>query len=324
MAEGTTGSYAGAMTREKRRHFLIDLCRRFIREKPLGTVGAVIVLMVLFVGIFAHWLAPYGYNETLVGGRLESSSWQHWMGTDQSGRDLLSRVIYGARISMFVGLGVSAFSTLISLLIGLVSGYFGGKTDLIIQRFVDAWMCFPGMFIMLTMMALLGPGIIQVIIVLGVLYGITGSRTVRGAVIAIKGNVYLEAARAIGAPSSTILLKHVLPNIMAPLIIVFTSRMGAAILAEASLSFLGFGIPPPQPSWGGMLSRARDDMLSALHLAVWPGVALSSVVYGINMFGDAIRDLLDPRLRGGLGRYSGTTKKLPKQIAQRMKTEDPQ
>ncbi len=317
MAEGTTGLYDGAITREKRRHFLVDLSRRLIREKPLGTIGAVIVLILLLVGIFADVLAPYGYNETLVGGRLESSSWQHWMGTDQSGRDLLSRVVYGARISMFVGLGVSILSTVISGLIGLFSGYIGGKTDLVIQRFVDAWMCFPGVFIMMTLMALVGPGIPQVIIVLGILYGITGSRTVRGAVIGIKENVYVEAARSIGCPTGAILFRHILPNIMAPMIIVFTSRMGAAILAEATLSFLGYGIPEPFPSWGGMLNRGRPYMLEGLHLAVWPGLALSIVVWGINMFGDGLRDLLDPRLRGGLGRYSGTGKKLARETARR-------
>lgn len=317
MAEGTTGLYDGAITREKKRHFLVDLSSRLIKEKPLGTIGAVIVLILLLVGIFANWLAPYGYNETLVGGRLESSSWQYWMGTDQSGRDLLSRVVYGARISMFVGLGVSILSTIISGLIGLISGYIGGKTDLVVQRFVDAWMCFPGVFIMMTLMALVGPGIPQVIIVLGILYGITGSRTVRGAVIGIKENVYVEAARSIGCPTGAILFRHILPNIMAPMIIVFTSRMGAAILAEATLSFLGYGIPEPFPSWGGMLNRGRPYMLEGLHLAVWPGLALSIVVWGINMFGDGLRDLLDPRLRGGLGRYSGTGKKLARETARR-------
>ena len=324
MAEGTTGLYAGAITREKRRHFLIDLSRRLIREKPLGTIGAVIVLILLLVGIFADVLAPYGYNETLVGGRLESSSWQHWMGTDQSGRDLLSRVVYGARISMFVGLGVSILSTIISGLIGLISGYLGGKIDLVTQRFVDAWMCFPGIFIMITLMALVGPGIPQVIIVLGALYGITGSRTVRGAVIGIKENVYVEAARSIGCPTGSLLIRHILPNIMAPMIIVFTSRMGAAILAEASISFLGYGIPEPFPSWGGMLNRGRPYMLEGLHLAVWPGLALSIVVWGINMFGDGLRDLLDPRLRGGLGRYSGAGKKLVREVARRQKPAEQQ
>jgi len=335
MAEGTTGLYVGAVSEQKPRSFWVDLFVRLIKEKPLGTVGAVIVLILLIVGISAGtestpWLAPYHFNANYAGGavKLESSSWAHWMGTDQNGRDVLSRIIYGAQISMFVGIGVSALSTLISGIIGLISGYLGGKTDLVIQRFVDAWMCFPGMFIMITLMALVGSGdtmfgaVSRLIVVLGILYGITGSRTVRSAVIAIKGNVYLEAARAIGAPTRTILWRHVLPNIMAPLIIVFTSRMGAAILAEASLSFLGYGIRPPFPSWGGMLSQGRTLMETGVHLALWPGLALSIVVWGINMFGDAIRDLLDPRLRGGLGRYSGTKKKLSKDMDKRMKAAD--
>ncbi len=335
MAEGTTGLYVGTVSTQKPRSFWVDLFVRLIKEKPLGTVGAVIVLILLVVGLSAGtestpWLAPYHFNENYAGGavRLEPSSWAHWMGTDQNGRDVLSRIIYGAQISMFVGIGVSALSTLISGIIGLISGYLGGRTDLVIQRFVDAWMCFPGMFIMITLMALVGSGdnmvgaVSRLIIVLGILYGITGSRTVRSAVIAIKGNVYLEAARAIGAPTRTILWRHVLPNIMAPLIIVFTSRMGAAILAEASLSFLGYGIRPPFPSWGGMLSQGRTLMETGVHLALWPGLALSIVVWGINMFGDAIRDLLDPRLRGGLGRYSGTKKKLSKDMDKRMKAAD--
>jgi len=311
MTEDTTSLYAGAVSQKKPRRFFADLTIRLVKEKPLGTVGAVIVLVLLFVGIFAFWLAPYGYNDTWVGGRLDASSVEHWMGTDQSGRDLFSRIVYGAQISMYVGLGVSVLSTIISGLIGLISGYVGGKTDIVIQRFVDAWMCFPGLFIIITLMALVGPGIPQVIIVLAILYGITGSRTVRGAVIGIRANVYIEAARSIGAPTGSILLKHILPNIMAPLIVVFTSRMGAAIIAEATISFLGYGIPEPFPSWGGMLNRGRPYMLEALQLAVWPGLALSIVVWGINMFGDALRDLLDPRLRGGVGRYSGVKVKKP-------------
>ncbi|UCB42482.1 MAG: ABC transporter permease, partial [Dehalococcoidales bacterium] len=244
MAEEAPGIYAGQLAVEKPRPFLIDLAIRLVKEKPLGTVGALIVLILLIVGIFATWIAPYGYEDgfTATGAsRLAPMSWDYWLGADQLGRDVLSRIIWGAQISLFVGLGVSTLSTVISGFIGIISGYLGGKADLIIQRFVDAWMCFPGIFIMITLMALVGPGIPQVICVLGILYGITGSRTVRGAAIGIKSNVYLEAARAIGAPTRTILWKHVLPNIMAPLIIVFTSRMGAAILAEASISFLGYG-----------------------------------------------------------------------------------
>lgn len=313
MAEGTKEISPGALAKEKRHSFFVDLLLRLVREKPLGTVGMAIVLLLLLVGIFAHWIAPYGYNEVWVGPKAGPSTAQFWLGTDNVGRDLLSRIIYGARISMFVGLGVSSIGVILNAIIGLVSGFAGGITDMIIQRFVDAWMCFPGIFIILTIMGLLGPGIVQMIVVLGVLYGITGSRTIRSAVISVKQNVYIDAARSIGCPVWKILLRHMLPNIMAPLIIVFTVSIGSAILVESSISFLGYGIPPPIPSWGGMISQARLDMLDAPWLTFWPGLALAIVVYGINMFGDALRDLLDPRLRGGLGRYSGTRKKILKQ-----------
>ena len=315
MAEGIKEVSPGALKQVKRHSFFVDLLIRLVREKPLGTVGAAIVLLLLLAGIFANWIAPYGYNEVWVGPKAGPATTQFWLGTDNVGRDLLSRIIYGARISMFVGLGVSSIGIILNAIIGLISGYVGGITDMIIQRFVDAWMCFPGIFIILTIMGLLGPGVLQMILVLGILYGITGSRTIRSAVISVKENIYVEAGRSIGCPTWRILLRHILPNIMAPMIIVFTVSIGGAILIESSISFLGYGIPPPIPSWGGMISQARLDMLSAPWLIFWPGLALVIVVYGINMFGDALRDLLDPRLRGGLGRYSGTKKKMPKQKA---------
>jgi peptide/nickel transport system permease protein len=313
MAENTKDLYAGTLSIRKRRSFLADLAIRLVKEKPLGTIGAIIVIILLIVGIFANWLAPFGYNDTWVAGKLEAPSINHWMGTDNVGRDLMSRIIYGARVSMYVGLGASAIGCALNAFIGLISGYAGGKLDLIIQRFVDAWVCFPFLFLLLTIMALIGTGVIQVIVVLGVSGGIGGSRLMRSAVIAVKSNQYVEAARAIGTPTWYILIKHILPNVMAPLIIMFTMGVGSSILAEASISFLGYGIPPPAPSWGGMLSGgSRTYMTQAPWMAIFPGLALSIVVYGVNMFGDALRDLLDPRLRGGLGRYSGTKQKKPK------------
>jgi len=292
--------------KEKRRAFLVDLFVRLLKEKPMGTVGGVIVLVLFLVGIFANFIAPYGYNEIHLAFRLDPPSGINILGADNLGRDLLSRIIYGARISMFVGLGGAGLATFIATFVGIISGFLGGKTDMVIQRFVDAFMCLPPLFFFLAIMAIVGPGIIQVIFVLGVFTGITSSRVVRSAVIGIKENVYVEAARAIGAPAPRILLRHILPNIMAPIIIIFTLGMGAMIINEASLSFLGFGIPPPTPSWGGMLSESgRRYMLLAPWMALWPGLALAIVVYGINMLGDGLRDLLDPRLRGGLGRYEG-------------------
>ncbi len=321
MDERTSGISPVTVEAHKKRSLLVDLLVRMVKEKPLGTVGGAIVLLLLLTGIFANFLAPYGENEMTVMDRLQGPSGEYILGTDNLGRDMLSRIIFGARISVMVGLGVASLGTFVSMIIGMVSGYLGGTADIIIQRFVDAWLCFPGLFIILTVMAITGPGLAQVIIVLGMMYGIGGSRTVRSAVIAIKGNVYVEAARSVGASTNLILLRHILPNIMAPVIIVFTTRMGAAVLTEATISFLGYGIPPPIPSWGGMLSGdGRRFMSKAPWMALWPGLALALAVYGINMFGDGLRDLLDPRLRGGLGRYSGVKAKRVKKHEQ-METE---
>jgi peptide/nickel transport system permease protein len=289
----------------KRRSLMADIFFRMVKEKPLGTVGLVIFVLLLFTGIFADFIAPYGMNEGSVD-FIKPPSARYWLGTDNLGRDLLSRVIYGARISMIVGLAGASLSLTISIMIGMLAGFVGGRFDMVVQRFVDAWMCFPGLVILIAILSLTGPGMLQVIVVLSLGYGISGSRVVRSAVMGVKENIYVDAAKAIGAPTGWLLIRHILPNIMAPLIVLFTVRMPFIILDEASLSFLGFGIPPPTPSWGGMLSGAgRSYMFLAPWLAIWPGLALTIVVYGINMFGDALRDLLDPRLRGGLGRYGG-------------------
>ena len=299
------------MIEERKRHsFFVDFWIRLVKEKPLGLVGGIITLLLLLAGIFADFLAPYGMNETNVAGRLLAPSARFWLGTDNVGRDILSRVIFGARVSVIVGLGASTLATIFSLIIGIVCGYIGGKLDLIVQRVVDAVMCIPGLILMMIMISVIGPGIWQVIVVIGLMWGFIGSRIIRGAVIGIKENVYVAAASAIGCSTTRILIRHILPNIMAPAIILFTTRVPNVILVEASLSFLGYGIPPPAPSWGGMLSGSgRLYMYQAPWMVIWPGLALASVVYGINMFGDAVRDLLDPRLRGGIGRYGVRVKK---------------
>ena len=297
------------MSESKRRGRFADFFIRLLKEKPLGSFCGMIILLLIFVALFADVLTPYPYDKLNLGDRLQGASFQHLLGTDQLGRDLLSRLIFGARISLVVGLAATALNVAVALLIGGTSGFLGGKLDLAVQRFVDAWMAFPGLLLLLTIMSVVGQGILQIIVVLGIAGGIGGSRVVRGAVIGIKENDYFLAARAVGTPTSQILTRHVLPNIMAPIIIIFSINIGGIIIAEASLSFLGFGLPIKIPSWGGMLSReGRRFMEQAPWLALWPGLFLTIVVYSLNMFGDALRDLLDPRLRGGEGSY-GTAKK---------------
>jgi peptide/nickel transport system permease protein len=207
-------------------------------------------------------------------------------------------------------LGATTLSTAIATIIGLVSGFIGGRLDTVVQRFVDAWMAFPGLIILITVMSLTGRGLPQIILVMGFAGGIGGSRVVRSAVIGIKENLYVEAAKATGSPTHRTLTQHILPNIMAPIIIIFSTTIGGVIMAEASLSFLGYGVPPGTASWGSMLSlEGRAFLEQAPWLGLYPGLALSIVVYGTNMLGDAVRDLLDPRLRGGVGRYTGVKRK---------------
>jgi peptide/nickel transport system permease protein len=293
----------------KRHSGLVDLLIRLVKEKPLGTIGGIITGILLLTGIFAPLLAPYSPT-ALSGPPLLPPSAHFWLGTDDLGRDLLSRIIFGARISVIVGLGASVIATVIETILGILTGYIGGTFDLIIQRFVDAVMCFPGLILMMVIISVIGPGELQVILVLGISWGIIGSRLIRSTTLSIKENMYVQSAVALGAPTSEILARHILPNIMAPIIIQFTIRVPQIILTEASLSFLGYGIPPPAPSWGSMLSgTARSYMFIQPWMVIWPGLALSIVVYGVNMFGDALRDLLDPRLRGGFGRYGLKVKK---------------
>ncbi len=288
----------------KRRGRFVDFFSRLLKEKPLGTFCGMIVLLFMVVALFADVLAPYGYMEIHMSDMLQGPSSQYLLGTDHIGRDLLSRMIHGARLSLTVGLAATTLNIVVAVLIGGIFGFLGGKLDLAVQRFVDAWMAFPGLLLLLTIMSIVGRGMPQIIVVLGITGGIVGSRTVRGAVIGIKENDYFLAARAVGIPTRQILIRHVLPNIMAPLIIIFSINIGGVIIAEASLSFLGFGLPPKVPSWGAMLSReGRQYMESAPWLALWPGLCLTLVVFSLNMFGDALRDLLDPRLRGGEGSY---------------------
>ena len=282
---------------------MVSFLVRMWREKPLGTISGIIILIVILVAVFADVLAPYEYIEIHLADRLTGSSAAYPLGTDHLGRDLFSRVIYGARLSLIVGLAATALNVVVAVVIGGTSGFVGGKLDLVVQRFVDAWMAIPGLLLLLTIMSIVGRGLLQLILVLGISGGIGGSRLVRGAVIDIKENAYFQAAEVIGASKWRTFIGHVLPNIMPVVIIVFSINVGGVIISEASLSFLGFGLPVGVPSWGAMLSReGREYMQQAPWLALWPGLCLTVVVYSLNMFGDAVRDLLDPRLRGGGGR----------------------
>ena len=272
---------------------------RLVREKPVGAAAALLFLLFVLCGIFAAQLAPYGFNEINMLERLKAPSWQHPFGTDNLGRDMLSRCLYGAQLSVIIGLSAAALATILSVLIGLLSGYLGGKVDLIVQRVVDAYMSFPELVILIAVVSVVGPGMFQIIGVLSLVLGIGGSRIIRSAVVSARENMYVHAAQSIGASTGRVLWRHLLPNIMPPIIVLFTTRVGAVILIESGLSFLGLGVPPPAPTWGGLLSGSgRTYMFQGPWLALAPGLCLTAVVYATNVFGDALRDLLDPRMRG--------------------------
>jgi peptide/nickel transport system permease protein len=269
------------------------------RRKPLGAFGGFIILVMLIMAIFAESIAPFHYNKTHARDRLKPPSATYILGTDNLGRDIFSRVVYGARISMIVSLSAVLIGIVLATAVGTSSGYFGGAFDILVQRVVDARQAFPGLIVLLSIMAVVGAGIVNLTIVLGVLVAAGTSRVIRSATLSVKEHTYIEAARAVGASHWRILLRYILPNVMAPIIIAATVTLGFVILAEASLSFLGFGVPPPYPSWGLMLNGSgRVFMLRAPWMALWPGIAVSLAVFGFNMLGDALRDVLDPRLRG--------------------------
>jgi peptide/nickel transport system permease protein len=283
----------------RRQRSLVRGVGRFVRRKPLGAIGAVIVIAMLVMAGFAEWIAPHGYDDSIRGARMKPPSAQHWLGTDNLSRDMWSRVVHGARVSVTVGFATIALAMLLATAVGVSSAYFGGAWDLIVQRVVDAWLSFPYLIIILSVMAVLGPGLLNVVLSLSVLIAATNSRVIRGATLGVMQHSYIEAALAMGAGHARLILRHVLPNIVATVIILATIGLGAVILAESALSFLGFGVPPPHPSWGSMLSGSgRTYMFRAPWMAVWPGVAISLAVFGFNMLGDALRDVLDPRLRG--------------------------
>ncbi|HZV96822.1 MAG TPA: ABC transporter permease [Candidatus Nitrosocosmicus sp.] len=298
----TLPASATPLSRPARRPGWLGVLWTFCRRKPLGALGGVLVLVMILMAIFANLIAPYSYDETIRGARMKAPGAQFWMGTDNLGRDIFSRVVYGARVSVSVGFGAVLLANFLAATIGITSGYFGGKYDICVQRVVDAWQSFPFLIVILSIMAVLGPGLLNVILALGTLGAAAASRVIRGATISVAQNQYIEAARAVGAGHFRIMVRYIFPNVAATIIILATIGLGGAILAESALSFLGFGVPPPYPAWGAMLSGSgRSYMYTAPWMAIWPGAAISLAVFGFNMLGDALRDILDPRLRGAGG-----------------------
>lgn len=288
-----------SLTLERRRNPILQFLGRLFREKPFGAVAGVVFVLFILAGLFADALAPYGFNEISPIERLKPPTWRHLFGTDNLGRDLFSRCLYGARLSVIIGFSAAFLATVISVLIGTLTGYIGGRIDMVGQRFVDAYMSFPELVILIAVVSVVGPGMPQIIAVLSFAFGIAGSRIIRSAVVAVREHMYVHASLSIGASTHRILWRHILPNIMPPIIVLFTTRVGAVILVESGLSFLGLGVPPPAPTWGGLLSGSgRTYMFQGPWLALAPGLCLTILVYAINVFGDALRDLLDPRMRG--------------------------
>jgi peptide/nickel transport system permease protein len=264
----------------------------------VGAFGGLIIIMLLLMALLADVIAPFRYDEFNIPERLQSPSWNHLFGTDNQGRDVFSRVVYGARTSVYTGFGALALTTLVATAIGIYSAYYGGIVDLFFQRLVDIWQAFPGLIFIIFVVAIAGPGTTTLIISIGLLFASRTSRLVRSQALAVKAQPYTESARVVGAPNSRIIFFHILPNVVPIILISASVQIGAVILLESSLAFLGYGTPPPFPSWGRMLQEAQRDTISNPHLAIFPGLAIALVVYAFNMFGDALRDTFDPRMRG--------------------------
>lgn len=271
---------------------------RFLRREPLGTFGLALVLIIAVTGALAEVLAPYSPTANDFSAMTEAPSWAHPLGTDQFGRDLLSRIIYGARTALIVGLSSAIVGGVIGLVLGVGSAYFGGKIDLILQRIFDVLMAFPLIILALAVVAIFGTGVQNVIIAITVPLVPRCARVVRSSALAIREIPYVDAARACGYSHWRIILRHMVPNVMAPFLIMVTASVGQAILAEASLSYLGLGVQEPVPAWGLMLQGGAAEYAStAPWIAIFPGVAIMLAVLGVNLFGDALRDTLDPKLR---------------------------
>jgi ABC-type dipeptide/oligopeptide/nickel transport system permease subunit len=281
------------------RHSFWSRLGRVMQNNPAPAVSGVIILVIVLVAISAPWITPYDPYKPRAGPRLQAPTFRYPMGTDSLGRDMLSRIILGSRVALLVSTTSIALGVSIGTLVGLVSGWMEGMVDQISQRFIDAMMAVPGLVLAMALAAVLGTGLDKVILALSIFTIPVAARTVRATVLSIKTEAYVEAVRALGASSCRMLFIHILPNIMAPIIVVISIQIGITILAEAALSFVGLGVQPPTPSWGQLLSGAgRTYLERAPWLAIFPTVAISLTVLAFNFLGDGLRDVLDPRLRG--------------------------
>ncbi|MBT6221921.1 MAG: ABC transporter permease [Rhodospirillaceae bacterium] len=277
---------------------LLQAMLQLIKRQPLGAAGLAVVILMILMAVFANFLSPYDPEANSLEHMLVEPSWIFPMGTDQFGRDVLTRIIYGARTALYVGFTAATVGSFLGLLLGVASAYFGGRFDLIMQRVMDVFMAFPLIIIALAVVATLGTGTTNVIIAITIPFVPQCARVVRSSALAIREIPYVDAARSLGFGHSRIILRHMMPNVMAPFLIMFTSFLGQAILLEASLSYLGMGVQEPTPAWGLMLQGGAEEYAeSAPWVAIWPGVAISLAVFGFNLFGDALRDVLDPKLR---------------------------
>lgn len=268
------------------------------KKKPLGLAGLVVVALLLLIAIFAPIITPFGQFEMNATDRLQGSSGTYWLGTDQFGRDMYTRLIFGARISLIMGFAAVTIGGITGGVLGTLSAYVGGKFDLVLQRLVDMFQAFPSLILAMAVVAALGFGVEKTALAISIPYIPRVTRITRSQAISIRQREYIMAAQAVGAGGARMVFRHMVPNSMAPWLVVISAALGAAIVAEASLSFLGLGVPPPHPSWGGMLSgNVQQYAESAPHMIIWPGVFLSIAVFGFNLFGDAVRDVMDPRLR---------------------------
>jgi peptide/nickel transport system permease protein len=286
-------------SRTVRRDGVLTVLVRFCRKKPLGAVGGAIMVAMLVVAIFAPQLATHDPIATSAAATLAPPGPEHWLGTDHLGRDTYSRLIWGTRVSLIVGVASTLLGSFLGGVIGLLSGYFGGKLDLITQRLLDILQGLPLLVLALVMAASLGPSIPNVVVAISIPIMPRAARVIRASVLSIREMQYVEAARALGLQHLRIAFRHVMPNTVGPFIVLMTAQLGSAILTEAALSFLGLGVPEPYPSWGRMLSvSAAEYAQKAPYLVLFPGIAISLAVFGSNLLGDALRDTLDPRLRG--------------------------